>query len=243
MSLKYFILFMGTVLSLQLPAESIIFNSINAGGVGCEEEKTQKIFSPDKTVASLIFSSFESKVPSNNSKGSMLISEIPCNMFLQLKVPVGVRLDSIEVGYDMRGNVTLDSGVSGTFKSFYMGATGLGLERSRNKTPQMISEKNWNNTSIDQMEDFLIHGGKTIPVISGCRSSRDSDLVVINLQHHIRTQILSTGPLGNTSGGIVIDTSDLSGGVKIKLNTSICSRIGTDSRGTGSAPILFPRVK
>jgi hypothetical protein len=112
--------------SLSLAATSLMavaaeseFQNIRVGGTGCPSDVTQIVVSPDKSAASLLFQNFESHVPTAaNPKGGTGISILNCNIFLDIKIPGGQKLDSLEITYDMRGHTFLERGVSGNFKSY-----------------------------------------------------------------------------------------------------------------------------
>jgi hypothetical protein len=216
-------------------AESIQFENVRVGGVGCPSEKTAITYAPDNSTASVIFQDFVSHVPVvvTRPKEVATISHLPCNLFLDVKLPVGHKLDSLEIQFDMRGNTILDRGVSGQFKSFLMKAMGMGTERTRGRSPELISEKLWINSLDEQFEDFVITSLKSINFNSECRTSSSSDRVSIHLQHHIMTQIQRGFESSGAEGTITMDSSDFSGGVKLKATSSPCSN---NSGGGSSTP-------
>lgn len=206
-------------------AQAVQFQNIRVGGIGCPSEKTQIAYSPDGSTASIIFQDFQSHVPVENPgpKQIKTISQLPCNVFLEVKLPVGQKLDSLEVKYDMRGNTILDRGVQGYFKSFLMSTSGLGTERGRGRNPEAVTEKLWTNTTVDQFEDFVISSSKKITFGSDCRVQGGQDKVMINLQHHILTQIMRGYENSGAQGTIMMDSSDISGGLKLIATTSSCN--------------------
>ena len=140
--------------------------------------------------------------------------------WLKVKLPIGQKLDSMEISYDMRGHAFLDKGVSGNFKSLLISSNGLGTER--NQGVQILQEKNWNKTNIDQEEDFLVQATKSLMIASQCNGGIGNDKVSIHLQHQLGSQILGGFERTNASGTITMDTSDLTGGIKIIAHTSSC---------------------
>lgn len=211
--------FMSAILSAH--AENFQFQNIRAGGTGCPSDVTQIVMAPDLTSASIIFQGFESHVPAviMSPKSSPYISILNCNLFLDIKLPIGQKLDSLEISYDMRGNTFLDRGVSGNFKSYLISSNGLGTERSQGT--QLLQDKNWLNSNIDQEEDFTIQTIKNVKINSQCNGNSDGR-VSIHLQHQLGSQILSGYERTNASGTITMDSSDLKGGVKFKAFTSAC---------------------
>lgn len=208
-------LFLLGLISTTANAANFEFQNIRVGGTGCTPNTTQIVTSPDLTSASLIFQSFETHVPTAPSpKGGTNIHFLNCNVFLDIKLPDGQKLDSLEISYDMRGFANLDHGVSGSFKSYLISSNGLGTERGRGN--QLIQEKNWLNTRIDQTEDFTISSTKVFPINSNCRD-RNEDRVSIHLQHQLGSQIIN-----GVQGTITMDSSDIKGGIRFKAFTSAC---------------------
>lgn len=216
-------------------AANFEFQNIRVGGTGCPSEVTQIIFAPDKSSASIIFSQFAAVVPTNstNPKVPLNIANHNCNMFLDIKIPLGVKLESLEVSYDMRGFATLDRGVVGSFKSFLVSKNGLGLEGQGRGAIETIQEKIWSNSSINQEEDFTISTSKTLRMPSTCARSRTGDTVTIRLQHTLESRILA-GFERVSTGSITMDTSDIKGGLNLKAITSFCGNIPNNPPGNGN---------
>ncbi len=211
--------------SIQAKASSFQLQNIRVGGIGCPSDVTQIIMAPDNSSASILFQSFESHVPmlSPNESGKYArnISEINCNVFLDVRLPKGQKLDSLEVSFNMRGHAYFTRGVTGSFKSFLVGQNGLGSER--NQGVRLIQEKNWNNTNVDQDEDFLIQANNAIAIPSNCHGDEVEDKVSIHLQHHLSSQILQGNILMNAEGALTLDSSDINGGIRIRAVTSACN--------------------
>lgn len=235
------LLFTSTISGVLFAADFQLQN-IRVGGTGCPSELSQIIFSPDASSASIIFSQFESRVPSilSGPKIQRNISNLNCNIFLDVKVPSGVKLDSMEISYDMRGFTTLDRGVLGSFRSILVSRTGLGTE-SQSRAPELLTEKIWNNSNINQQEDFAISTTKQISIPSQCGRGQSSDLITLRLQNTLSSQILP-GYENQSEGSITMDTSDIKGGLKIRALTSRCS-VGTPDRsGSGGRNCRIIRV-
>jgi hypothetical protein len=206
--------------SVNALAGNFEFQNIRVGGSGCPGDTTQIVTAPDLSSASLIFQGFESHVPTaQGPKGGTNISILNCNVFLDIKLPAGQKLESLEVSYDMRGHAFLDRGVTGNFKSFLMSSAGLGTDRG-GRGPELLQEKNWLNTSIDQEEDFTVRATKTIILSSQCGNGNAGDRVSLHLQHQLGSQILSTNT--RSEGTITMDSSDMAGGIRLRATTSIC---------------------
>lgn len=224
------ILFLCAV-TIKAHAENFQLQNIRVGGLGCPTDTTQIILAPDNSSASILFQNFESHVPmtapNSSGKYSRNISEVNCNVFLDIKLQPGQKLESLEVSFDMRGHTFLARGVTGNFKSFLMGRSGLGSERGQGI--QLIQEKNWLNTSIDQEEDFTIQTTKSIPVPSNCHGREAEDKISVNLQHHLASQILNGSTLMNAEGTISMDSSDIKGGMRVRATVSSCIP-GNDNR-------------
>jgi hypothetical protein len=233
MKTKTLLLALGIMSTLTVAkAENFQFQNIRVGGTGCPSDVTQIVMAPDFSTASILFQGFESHVPAvvDNPKATPYISILNCNVFLDIKLPVGQKLDSLEISYDMRGHTFLDRGVSGNFKSFLISSNGLGTERSQGV--QLLQEKNWLNTSIDQEEDFLVQATKSLAIQSQCNGAGSGDRVSIHLQHQLGSQIMGGFERTNASGTITMDSSDLKGGIRLRAYTSVC-RGGPTPPGPG----------
>jgi hypothetical protein len=235
-------LLFASTMSGALSAADFQLQNIRVGGSGCPSEQSQIILAPDSSSASIIFSQFEARVPSIEigPKVQKNISNLNCNIFLDVKVPSGVKLDSMEISYDMRGFTTLDRGVSGSFRSFLVSRTGMGTESQR-RNPELLAEKVWNNTSISQEEDFTVSAVKTISIPSQCGSGQSSDIVTLRLQNTLASQILN-GFENQSQGSITMDTSDIKGGLRIRAMTSSCTGVAHDRPGTGGRNCRIIRV-
>lgn len=205
--------------------------NIRVGGVGCPSETTQIVLAPDSSAASIIFQQFESRVPNldSNPKVQRNISTLNCNIFLDVRIPAGVRLESLEVATDLRGFATFDRGVQGLFRSILVSKAGLGTEQG-SRNPEILAEKAWMNSMVSQQEDFTVNTSKVISIPSQC--SRGSDVVSIRLQNTLSSQILA-GVSSQAQGSITMDTSDIRGGLRIRANTGFCNGSSTNSRDQG----------
>jgi hypothetical protein len=209
------------LLSTTLYGADFQLQNIRAGGTGCPTETTQIVLAPDSSAASIIFAQFESRVP-NLAVGPKVqrnISTLNCNIFLDIKVPAGTKLDSIDISYDMRGFATFDKGVQGSFKSYLMSKTGLGTEQN-SRNPELLTDKSWTNSQDSQEEDFTITTAKTLMASSQCGQG-PSDIVSIRLQNTLSSQILA-GAQAQNQGSITMDTSDIKGGLKLRAHGSAC---------------------
>ena len=214
-----------------LSAADFQFQNVRVGGLGCPSELTQIVLTPDSSAASIIFSQFESRVPNTQAgpKVSRNINMLNCNVFLDIKIPAGVKLDALELSYDMRGFATFDRGVQGSFKSYLVSKTGLGTE-NLGRGAELVSEKNWMNSQASQEEDFTITSSKSVAIPSQCARGSASDVVSIRLQNTLSSQILG-GFENQSEGSIIVDSSDIKGGLKLKAYTSFCGG-GSQTRPT-----------
>lgn len=225
------LLFFST-LSVSALAADFKFQNIRAGGAGCPEELTQIVMAPDSSSASIIFAQFESRVPNTTPgpKTQRNINNLNCNIFVDVLVPSGIKLDSIELSYDMRGFTTLDRGVLGSFTSYLMSSSGLGTE-ARGNTSEVLAEKIWRNININQEEDFIVSAVKRLSLPSQCSRGSNTDVVSIRLQNTLSSQI-QRGFENQSEGSITMDSSDLKGGLRLRAQTSSCnSSIGQNNPG------------
>lgn len=202
-------------------AANFQFHNIRVGGVGCPSEQTMIVYAPDQSSASLIFNQFEARVPQTvtSPKVNPYIHTLNCNIFIDVKVNQGVKLEAIEITYDVRGLANLDKGVTGSFRSFLVDKAGMGVVTSR--TPELLQEKIWSQTSIVQDEDFVVQSTKKISLGSQCSPGNGANIVSFRLQNTLSAQILQ----GSTAQGmIVMDSSDMKGGLILKATESSCGQ-------------------
>lgn len=211
-------------------AQSLQFTSIRTGGVGCPVDVTSIATAPDLSSASIIFDRFEARVPLQMPNGGMRsVIDVPCNIFVEMDLPSGHKIEEMEVTYDLRGQTFLDPGVAGSFRSFMMSIAGNSVPRSR--APRSVVEKTWNNTYVEQSDDFYVQHVQKIPVLSNCSNGRDK--VAMHLQHHVEAKILNQADVFSREGFIIVDSSDISGGVRLKARISRCT-LGGNGNGNGN---------
>lgn len=230
-STSFLALALTSLAAAKVQAGNLEFQNIRVGGSGCSQSTTQIVTAPDLSSASLLFQQFESHVPTApNSKGSTNIHFLNCNVFLDIRLPAGQKLETLEVSYDMRGHAFLDRGVTGSFRSYLMSSAGLGTERG-GRGPELLQEKAWFNTGVDQEEDFTVRATKVIALNSHCGNGNAGEKVQIHLQHQLGSQILSGD--SRTEGTITMDSSDMTGGIRLRATTSACRAPGGGGNGDG----------
>ncbi|KAK1764281.1 hypothetical protein QBC33DRAFT_547672 [Phialemonium atrogriseum] len=93
-------------------AGQIQITSVTASGAGCPQGSFSTSISPDGTVITFGFDSYQTLVgPQTNQR------EEDCNIFLGLRFPVGCSSASISTTY--HGFAQIDSGVTGTLQASY----------------------------------------------------------------------------------------------------------------------------
>ena len=229
MKTKILLITLGFISSLPAAhAANFKMQNIKVAGNGCPSESTQIVMVPDLSGASILFQRFESHVPLDNKMPGTdaFHSSQKCNLFLEIKLPKNQKLDSFEISYDMRGHTSLDTGVSGNFKSYLISTNGLGTDKLLSIFfQQPLQEKNWNKTSSNQEQDFLFQTTKSLPVISNCYGGNGDDKVSIHLQYQVESQIQKGFEKTKAEGTITVDSSDLTGGIKLRAHTSECRDI------------------
>lgn len=214
--------------SLKVNAELLQFENIRLAGLGCPSQSTQIAFAPDRTLASIIFSQFESHVPYESSKGTVYAFDLACNMFIDIIVPQDEALTSLEISYDMRGFAALDSGVLGKFSSHLMSIT---TANSANNRQEKLVEQNFGSYTQDEQTDINISQTLNVSTLQNCRLPRRApERVTIHLQNHLATQILNR--TSGAQGSLVMDSSDFSGGIKFRPITERCRSEGRIERPT-----------
>ena len=235
-------LLFSSLFSAGATAADFQFKNIRVGGTGCPSELTSIVMAPDAGSASIIFSQFESRVPNTdpNPKVQRSINNLNCNIFVDIQIPANIKLDGLEISYDMRGFTSLDRGVLGSFKSYLVSKSGLGSESS-NRNPELLAEKVWSNSQVNQEEDFIVSAVKNIAVSSQCSRGNGSDVVSVRLQNTLASQILR-GFESQAQGSITMDSSDLKGGLKLRAHTSSCGSVNPGRPNNGGRNCRIERI-
>jgi hypothetical protein len=95
----------------------------------------------------------------------------------------------------------------------------------------LLQEKSWNNTSVNQEEDFIISSQKRLLLSSQCSPGNGSDIVSIRLQNTLSSQILVGFEHTEAQGMIIMDSSDFKGGLTMKATTSNCAARSVPGNG------------
>ena len=212
------------------------FEDIQLAGKGCKAESTELVKSPDSKTVSILFSNFSVEVPqydgdndndavdgrsAREGRFNERVSRKRCRVIVRALIPEGERAEGLNVSIDFRGFTQVDSGTIAKFRSTLISFDGM-RRRQLSKIP--IVSREWREAGTN--EDWTITANKTIAKQTPCARRGDREVkFVINSQ--IAARILKQVPTDSTSAYVNVDSSDFSGQLKVKVNTSKCSSGGS----------------
>ncbi len=223
------VLMVASLPSLEAKEEEILFHQVEMKGTGCPDGTTSTITSPDKKTLTLLFDEFLAEVPqydgnNDNDEGdsspgarfNVKRSHKICKINISAKIPKGQKVSSVEISVDFRGATSVESGSTAMFKSVLMNWEGTGRRQGRNKV--VIAQKRWSRP-ID--EDWIISKTRHLKTNSGCSINGDKE-INLKLRNIISAAMGRRIDPETTSALIALDSADLAGKLKIKINTSSC---------------------
>lgn len=227
--------------------EDIKFQDVSLLGTGCPEGTTSTIASPDGTALTILFDEFMAEVPQYDgendndededqpaSRFDQKRSHKICKINLTAKIPEGHKVDSVDVSVDFRGATSVEQGSTAMFRSMLMNWNGMGRTRmdhnqgngrgrgrggvGRAAKGQLIAHKMWMRP-ID--EDWTISKTLNIPTRTGCSAHGDKELK-LSMRNIVAASMGRRIDPESTSALIMMDSADLAGKLKIKINSSPC---------------------
>lgn len=218
--------------------DTFTFDNPVLSGTGCPAGTTSVIASPDNTTLSLLFDRFEAKVPHNDTdndndadsdenpvkdkRDNPKLSHKLCNIVLGANLPKGFALDSFEVAIDFRGFTQVEKGARAVFKSLFLERKGLAPDGQHKTVLERREWKDRNGVGIN--EDWNIHTQKSLNLPSRC-ARREERKIRFSLRNIIKASIHAPRtPL--PSALIMMDSTDIVGSMKFKLNIKKCNGNG-----------------
>lgn len=209
------------------------FEDIVLRGTGCPAGTTSVVPAPDDKTVSILFDRFSASVPQNDGQNdndeaseegsggegklNPRLSQKVCNIVIKARIPVGHKVDGASIFFDYRGATAVEKGAVAAFRSNLIEVQGPVAQGRREKFPLFV--KRW---ATPQMEDWQISNTVNIDANSGCAARHDRrvrfvlrNVLVARIGPHINPQ--------NTSALISLDTADIKGNLKLKVNYSPCS--------------------
>ena len=225
--------------------QELSFNHPVLSGSGCKEGATSTVMSPDNQSISILFDEFSAEVPQFSGENDNDESNDPelertslnpnlnhklCNIVVSAQVPTGYRVKSLDVTYDFRGYTFAEKGAQTVFSSVLTGRSGLGMYQGPKGATQ-LERKNWDARFGDIDEDWVMSSTHSIPLQTQCAST-GSGSVEFRMQNRIAARIGKRFQHLSPSGGIMMDSADITGSIRFKMHLEACHY----SPGYGNRP-------
>ncbi len=235
--MKTALVMIGMTLGLAAHAQTDFrFGTISAAGTGCPAGSTSVTHSPDQQSVSLIFDQLMASVPQNDNnndngedngmgngrapRNDARVSQKNCNISVEALIPVNHRLIGVEVTADIRGFAQATAGAMAGFHGQFLefrGPRGTNTRRGGNNS---VFGQNWQGP-VEQ--DWTIT--KTVPVQippSACAAREDRSVKLL-LRNVLHTRINPRADINTASALLTMDSADLHGKMKIKVNIIPCT--------------------
>lgn len=216
------------------------FEIITLRGTGCPTGSTTVIPTPDQQVVTILFDRFSAQAPQsdgNNDNGEAgedgapstrldsRLSQKVCNIVINARIPQGHKVDSATISFDYRGTTVLDKGAIAAFRGNLVEIKGP-RGQGREKNPLFV--KRWVNPIF---EDWQVSNSVNVAANSACAARGDRNFRFV-IRNTVVARIAPNVNPANTSALISLDTADLKGNMKLKVNFSPCG--GNGGRGNGN---------
>jgi hypothetical protein len=219
-------------------AQNLTFGDFLLKGSGCKEGTYSVTTSPDQQSVSLIFDEFRVEVPqyNNNNDNAEIrrtlaqnrkneaVDHKACHISFSSEVPNGEQVESIEISLNIRGSTVIDEGLEATYSAILVGMRGTHLNGNP-RSITLVERKLWRLDSI--AEDWYSDKKIIVPVSTKCHQGHHK--VYYDLKNHLTAQILDNNL--NKSGLVSVDSQDMTGALKIKVNTKKCDARVTPGNG------------
>lgn len=218
------------VLFLASAQAQVVFHEPTYLGAGCPQGTVSTIASPDGTSLSVLFDEFRISLPEDG--GVAAPGPIPgrgraprrragssmkdCSLRFSADLPVGVRVEAVEISLQARGSTILDPGIQASFASMLVGYNGLAQMRGR-VIP--IIQKEWNSAYSPIQDDWTASPSAVVPLNSGC-ARHGGRSINLDMKNYLTANIVS-GDF-QQQGLITVDSADMTGLLKISLRLKPC---------------------
>ncbi|MCP4915227.1 MAG: DUF4360 domain-containing protein [Oligoflexia bacterium] len=223
---------------------SVFFTKVTARGSGCPQGSTDIVKTPDASAVSVLFSDMVAELPQfdgdneNDMEGpenrfagsrhdSSLVHKV-CNIEIEADVSEGQFIESVSLDADFRGATYKDYGTKALFSSYLVEV--LGETEFSHRTKNLIGRKVWREGTVE--EDWTISESKEVPVKSKCKAQARHK-VKFKLQNIVKGMISVPYRNTDTSLFMSLDSADLAGMLKLKVNLAQCRGNSGSSNGNG----------
>lgn len=234
--MTFSILVLGFLSKNLLANESLFeFANIRLQGNGCPQGTYTLVPSPDNQTLTILFDQLMAEVPNQQgmavgNRGSDINLDYKvCDIVIEADIPVGQKLEGIDLTVQARGSIAADVGTEALFKSMLQELIApVTPGRSR---PELLAQKEWRPYNDFISEEWLLDETRQVRVSSGCaaRNTRRTKLVLKNMLH---ARILPGAP-ANTSALLTFDSADLDSSMRVLFQTKRC---GPGNGQGGGAP-------
>lgn len=241
------------LISSQVAKAQMSFEDFQHSGTGCPQGTVGFSVSPDGASASILFDEFMAQVPQydgdndNSQVGSgrlrrtsndPKISHKACNLAFSVAIPEGQMVEALEVSIYNRGSTILDAGTRAALSTIFVGHQGLrNIHGGAKPSATILERKIWgamrDRNHIDIFDDWVSEPIHTIPIQSACANTRERS-VRFELKNHLEVEIMNNNL--NTTGLIVMDSSDITGSLKFRVITRSCANPVRNSGGVVRPP-------
>lgn len=203
------------------------FSGNSHRGGGCPRDTVSFSESPDGQSVSVLFDNFMVQLPDPDMgqiPGSTIRrrydptrSTKGCNISFSVELEPGHMIEALEISVFNRGATYLDPGIAASLSTKFLGYSAFGSRGA----PQAVNieAKQWGSRGV--AEDWISNPVITLPIRSACSSSRGARDIRFDMLSTLDAQIVN-GNL-NASGLVTMDSSDVNGGMKIRVISRRCS--------------------
>ena len=228
----------GAILILgSLNAAANGFSRVEARGTGCPVGSTDVVVSPDGESVSVLFNEMIVELPNfdgdndndadipghdRTSRFNRNVVQKICNVLIEADIPQGHKVDSVDVQIDFRGSTFMDQGTGAFFHSQLVGLAGPG--RRNEVRRDFVARKIWRQGPTE--DDWIISSKRNIKVAGNC-STRGDTANRFNLRNIVRANLTPQGQRNDSYVFIGLDSADIVGKMKLKVNPSACRQAPT----------------
>lgn len=221
------------LLSVPTLYAQVVFDQVNAYGTGCPAGTVTTTTSPDGLSLSVLFDEFRVEVPEftppEQPRSPGRFPRAPrtrpgramrdCQLRFTANIPLGSKVERVEISLQARGATMLDPNVQASFTSILVGYNGMSQSRGR---PVPVIQKFWQANPAGVSDDWTAAPVALVPLHSGC-ASHAGRAITFDMKNHIEAEIIN----GDTSkrGLITVDSTDMTGMLKFTLRLRPCGGV------------------
>ena len=228
------------------------FGQITTKGSGCPDGTVEVIKTEDQKTASILFSEMMVQVPqfdgdnendefdddnsSPTSRHDQFTANKVCKIVINADIPEGHKIVSADISIDYRGATFMDEGTQALFHSKFLNFTGP--TRREHRVKGTVLRKVWRKGDVD--EDWNFTQMKTIDLNSDCsvRGQKSTKMILKNV---LKAQVHPNYRHTEATAFLSLDSADIVGRMKIKLNTQACRGGNVGGNNGGGGTVRPPR--